>query len=128
MAGNSFGPLTLSVTGSGASARSFTGFGIDPNDLEFIVGAKSGNSANITKCDGAVDSAGTQFAVSSFVNASTRSNQTYSDRCIQVWEHDGTNWNEVLQANFHSFITGGFKLNVTIANSNYQVFVKARQL
>lgn len=123
---NNFGTLTLSTTGSGASARSFTGFGFDPNDLEFEVGAKNGNSSNMIYCTGSVDFEGTQSAQSGFVNSSAISRQSYSDRCIQVWEHDGANWNEVLKATFHSYITDGFKLNVLIASSDYQVFVRAR--
>lgn len=123
---NSFGPITLTTTGSGANARSFTGFGFDPSELEFEVGAKNNSSAHVNFSIGAVDSSDAQFCNSGYASTTITSRQSYTDRCIQVWEYTGGNWVEVLQANFHSYITDGFKLNVTIANPSYQVFVKAR--
>lgn len=121
---NNFGALTLSGTGTGANARSFTGFGFDPNELEFTVGAKNGNSSLLNWCQGDVDSGGSQSCNTFFVNPNTR--RSYSDKVIEVWEHVGSTWTVVLEASFHSFITDGFKLNVVTANSDYQVFVRAR--
>lgn len=123
---NLFGPINLTTTGTGANARSFTGFGFDPSDLEFSVAAKNGASALVVISDGAVDSAGSQFCNYAYYDGTNRTRNSYTDRCIYVLEHNGSTWVDLLKASFHSYITDGFKLNVITASNDYQVFVKAR--
>lgn len=124
---NNFGGITLSTTGTGASAISFTGFGFNPNDLVFEVGAKNGASAVLTSSLGAVDSAGTGYVLTEYDDhAGNYTYNTSTSYCIWLRRHNGSTWIDELRASFHSFITDGFKLNVDVANSNYSVYVQAR--
>lgn len=98
--------------------------GFDPNDLEFTVRARNGASGNIVVCTGTVDSAGNDFCTTAYIDGSNRTQNDFA-KCFVVWEYSG-GWSQVLVADFNSYVTGGFSLNVTTANSNYQVLVKAR--
>lgn len=125
---NLAGSFVLTTTGSNIA---ISGVGFEPNDLEFSVGAKSNESGAMQICRGYVDSAGNQFVLDDTGDQSDHmisvANNTH---CILVreWNSGTSSYQNVLLADFSSFTSDGFRLNVTIANSNYTIFVKARQI
>jgi hypothetical protein len=49
-----------------------------------------------------------------------------TSKCVSHYERLAGVITEVLAANFDSFTATGFKLNVTTANANYQLFIEAQ--
>lgn len=121
---NFLGTFTVTSTG----LKSITGIGFNPNDLEFTVRAKSGAAAQLNIITGSVDSAGNQSMVLNYYGATSYTSNSNSTNVIWVREHSGGTWVDVLIASFDSYITDGFKLNVSTYNggSAYQIAVKAR--
>lgn len=120
---NFAGTATLSSTGSPVT---LSGFGFQPNEAEFHVGAKTGTSGAIQVMRGYVDSAGNEGVLDDTFDGTNRQSRTFTNKCISVWEWNGSTYIEVLAADFHSYHSDGIKLNVTTANSNYQVHIIAR--
>lgn len=121
---NFLGTFTVTSTG----LKSITGFGFNPNDLDFTVRAKSGAASQLNVIVGSVDSAGNQGMVLNYYGPTSYTSNSASDKVIWIREHSGGTWVDVLVASFDSYITDGFKLNVTSysGGSNYIIGVKAR--
>lgn len=118
---NTFGPVTLALTG----LRTTT-IGIAPTSLRFIIGAKNSSSTVIQSAHGAVDSSGFQSVLTWYGDSTGFQSTTSTSKCISVWERVSGTLTEVLSASFDSYTASGFKLNITTANSNYQVFIEAQ--
>lgn len=119
---NFYGGMTLASTGAPVT---ISGVGFLPTNLKFTVTSKSGNSANIVHALGWVDETGYEGAHSMFSDASGAESKNFSDRCLYVRDRVSGTITTVVEANFHSFTNDGFKLNVTTANPNYQVWIEA---
>lgn len=112
--------------GTAGTARNFTGFGFTPTHLTFRVCAKGATSASSAVfCYGTVDVTGYMTCTTTYGDSTGHQSKNYTDRCVSVWERVSGTLTEVLNANFHSFTSDGFKLNVTTQNANYDVFVEA---
>lgn len=120
---NKTGSITLSTTGNN---KQFTGLGFQPTKLKFTVGPVNGASSINLQSTGAVDSAGNQWVVnqSDDHNGHYTYNQSTSD-CIYLRTWNGSTWVNELKANFSGYLSDGFELDVTAANSNYSVFFEA---
>lgn len=116
------GGITLGTTGA---ARTFTGFGFTPTHLTFRVGAKSASSSVDQFCYGTVDSTGYMTYTSQFSDTTGAQSKAGTNKCIVHYERVAGVITKVLEADFHSFTSDGFKLNVTTANSSYDVYVEA---
>ncbi len=116
---------TFTPTATGTLTISSLGF--DPNDLTFEVGAKNGSSSNLTYSIGHVDENGNEGCISGYFDGGQATFNNYSDRCIQIWYHNGSTWVQALNCSFNGFVTGGFSLTVNNYDTNYQVRVTARQ-
>lgn len=123
---NTTGQFTITGTGT----LNISSLGFNPNDLEFIVGPKNNASSVNTKCIGTVDSAGNQAVVYDYDDRAGGTGPFAYNRstsqCIWIVYHNGTTWVNALKASFNGYITGGFSLTVTAADTNYPVQVKAR--
>lgn len=118
------GGVTLAVTGT---ALPFN-LGGSVNHLDFEIFPKGNNDPNVEIYAGSVDSTGWQSARSTYGDNGNEESVGYpaNTKCIYVRRWNGSAWVVELEANFNSYYTSGFKLNVITANSNYTVFVKAR--
>lgn len=116
------GAVTFGTTGSPITV---SGVGFTPTEVEFFVGAKTGSSAALQIMRGAADGTNQWYLDDTF-DGTNRKSITGTNKCISVYEWNGSNYAEVLSATFHSFTADGFKVNVTIANSDYQVKFLAR--
>ena len=122
---NIVGGIAVATTGS---ALSFSGFGFRPTSLKFTVGAKSGSAAVNQLSLGWVDSTSYQGASSNYSDSTGHESKFFNTKCLYVRERVAGTMTTVIEATFHSFTNDGFKLNVTTANSNYDVWVEASDI
>lgn len=118
----------ISFTVASTGIKTITGMGFNPNDLEFFAAAKNGAASQLSVVSGQVDSAGNQFSKSDYYGPTSYTSNSSASECFHIREHTGGTWVDVLVFSFDSYITDGFKINVTTYNggSAYQVRGKAR--
>lgn len=119
---NFFGGATIASTGSPIT---ISGVGFTPTNLKFTVTSKSNSSANVLHALGWVDETGYQGADSMYGDSTGHESKHWTTKCLYVRDRVGGVMTTVLEATFHSFTADGFKLNVTTANPNYQVWIEA---
>lgn len=115
------GTLTMGTAGS---ARTFTGLGLTPTYIEFIVTKKTGTDNANHMSIGASDS-NNQVCDSVFTDSTGSRSFKSSSRVVSQYERISGTVTEVLAANNVNFIAGGFEVDVLTANSNYQVTIRA---
>lgn len=114
------GTLTLSSAGNGKTFN----LGIAPTWVRFTVCEKSGGDLESHRSYG-VAAASFQFSMSDFADATGGDSFNSNAHVVQHYERSGGVITKVLSASFNSFTASGIKLNVDIANANYQVLVEA---
>jgi hypothetical protein len=99
--------------------------GFQPVGVRFTVCQKIATSeAYHHLSEGRVD--GTRQSVNStFCDSTSGLSINSTTKCISHYERVGGVVTEVLAASFDSFTASSVKINVTTANSNYQIFVEA---
>ena len=111
---------TLSSTGT----NTLTGFPFQPVGAIITVSSKNGSDGTVNFSEGTCD--GTHQSVRSiFQDASGSKSIRSNTKCVSHYERVSGTISEVLAASFSSFTSDGISFNVTTANSNYQINVKA---
>lgn len=114
------GTLTLSSAGNGKTFN----LGIAPTWAKFTVCEKSGGDLESHRSQGIATST-FEFCMSTFADATGGDSFNSNAHVVQHYERSGGVITKVLSASFNSFTATGLKLDVDIANANYQVLVEA---
>ena len=116
------GPVTIESTGS---AVEFSGIGFRPDHLELRVGPKNNSAALVQKCEGFVDEGGYYGCFSEYIDATSSEQKRFDNKVLYHRERVGGTLSTVIEATFHSFTNDGFKLNISQASANYDVWISA---
>lgn len=113
------GPLTISATGVG---KKFA-VGFQPTWAILTVCGKASDTACHTS-RGVIDTTNYQYCQSTFMDTYGGKSINTETKCVSHYERVAGNIQEILSASFNSFYTTGIKLDVTIANTSYQVLIE----
>lgn len=98
-----------------------------PTRADFIVQNKYGVNEGTLRHVSIGQADGSGQRCTSYIKDGSGTSYTYdvTNKCIVVYELSGGTPVVVLEANFDSFTSNGVKINVTVANSAYLIYLRA---
>lgn len=96
------------------------------SDFEFIVSGQLDNDSSIRRTSEGIALGGFQGCKIDCSNGTNHRNLCLDDRIVKVQEYISSSWVTVLEIEFITATSTGFRVNVITPNENIPVLVKAR--